>query len=258
MKVLQITDSHLRPRSGQSLLGVDTAESLRAVLAQAFSEGKPELVVASGDLAHDPEVESYRRFQAVLRDFHQGATLYLSGNHDLSAPLVETLPGPDAMALGDWEVVGFDSHADHQPEAELSAADLAALQDRVARSAARHLLLVCHHPPVDVGCPWLDKDRIKNGGELLEWLAENTRVRGVVFGHVHQVVERQHKGIAVLGTPSTCFQFAPGSARFAIDEATGSRQPGYRWLELQADGSIVSVVGRVADYPLSIDLSDRD
>ena len=258
MKVLQITYSHLRPRPGQSLLGVDTAESLRAVLAQAFRESTPELVIASGDLAHDPETQSYRRFQAVLRDFHEGATLFLPGNHDLSAPLVETLSGPDAMTLGDWEVLGFDSHADHQPEAELSAVDLAALQDRISRSAAVHLLLACHHPPVDVGCPWLDKDRIKNGGELLEWLAEDTRVRGVVFGHVHQVVERQHKGIAVLGTPSTCFQFAPGSARFAIDEATGSRQPGYRWLELQADGSIASVVGRLTDYPLSIDLSDRD
>lgn len=256
--MLQITDSHLRPNLGQSLLGVDTEESLRAVLAQAFGESSPQLVVASGDLAHDPEERSYRRFLAVLRDFHLGATLFLPGNHDLVAPLARTLPGPDSITLGDWEVVGFDSHADDQAEAELSAGDLAALQDRITRSSARHLLLACHHPLVDVGCPWLDKDRIKNGAELLEWCAGNTRVRGVVFGHVHQVVERRHKEIAVLGSPSTCFQFAPGSPRFAIDEAAGSRQPGYRWLELQADGTIVSVVGRVTDYPMNIDLSDRD
>ena len=256
--MLQITDAHLRPDSGQSLLGVDTAESLRAVLAQAFNESTPQLVVASGDLAHDPEVRSYRRFLAVLREFHQGATLFLPGNHDLAVPLARTLRGPDSVTLGDWEVVGFDSHADERPEAELTTVDLAALQDRIAGSSARHLLLACHHPLVDVGCPWLDKDRIKNGGELLEWCAGNTRVRGVVFGHVHQVVERRYKGITVLGTPSTCFQFAPGSARFAIDETPTSRQPGYRWLDLQADGTIVSVVGRVTDYPLNIDLSDRD
>lgn len=256
-RVLQITDSHVRAREGLPLLGVDTADSLRAVLAQAFAEAVPDLLVASGDLAHDPEPESYRRFRDVLAPFNPGAVLYLPGNHDGLGPLTRTLPGPDTVRLGDWEVLGFDSHADDQPEADLSAEDREALQQRVRASSARFLLLVCHHPPVDVGCPWLDKDRIQSGAELLESLADDTRVRGMVFGHVHQAVETRHRHIALLGAPSTCFQFAPGSPRFAIDEANGSRQPGYRWLNLYADGTVVTEVKRVRDYPLNIDLSNR-
>jgi Icc protein len=56
-----------------------------------------------------------------------------------------------------------------------------------------------------------------------------------------------------MGTPSTCFQFAPHSATFAIDDAG----PGYRWLELHADGSLESRVGRASGFALNIDLKDR-
>ena len=256
-RVLQITDTHLRSRDDQRLLGVDTADTLRAVLAQAFAEATPDLLVASGDLAHDPEPESYRRFLALLGEFHQGATVCLPGNHDRLEPLARILRSPEGMRLGDWEVLGFDSHADDRPEAEFSAADRAALETRMRASTASYLLLVCHHPPLDVGCPWLDKDRIQSGGELLDWLAGDTRVRAMAFGHVHQVVESRHGDIVLLGSPSSCFQFAPGSDRFTIDQSAGSRQPGYRWLDLRDDGTIVSEVRRVLDYPLNIDLSNR-
>jgi len=240
---------------------VDTADTLRKVLAQAVSEAVPDLVIASGDLAHDPEPESYRRFLAVLEEFYQGVVLCLPGNHDKLVPLrrvlTPVLDSSETVRLGDWEILGFDSHVDDRPEAGLPAAARAALEARIRESAARYLLLACHHPPIDVGCPWLDKDRIQSGGELLEWLAEDTRVRALIFGHVHQVVEASHRQIALLGTPSTCFQFAPASERFTIDEAVGSRQPGYRWLELQPDGSMDTAVRRVLNYPLQIDLSNR-
>jgi Icc protein len=43
-----------------------------------------------------------------------------------------------------------------------------------------------------------------------------------------------HGTVRVMTTPSTCVQFAPGSAKFAIDP----RPPGYRRLTLHADGRI--------------------
>ncbi len=54
LRVLHITDTHLRATAGATLLGVDTAASLAAVLHRAFSEHAPDAVLASGDLAHDP------------------------------------------------------------------------------------------------------------------------------------------------------------------------------------------------------------
>ena len=114
-------------------------------------------------------------------------------------------------------------------------------------------MIATHHPPLEVGCPWLDKDRIQNGPELLEWLSEHAGIKGMVFGHAHQVIESAYEHLALLGSPSTCFQFAPRSESFAVDDG----KPGYRWLRLDTQGGVQTEVGRVVDYPLTLDLSER-
>ena len=257
LTVLQITDSHLKASASSTLLGVDTADSLRAVLAQALAEQAPDAVIASGDLAHDPEPATYRRFEQALRDVYAGPVMYLAGNHDLSGPLAATLGTLDTLRLGSWAVIGFDTHRDHRTEAELDDVRRGALMARIGGWDAEHVLLVCHHHPLPVGCPWLDKDCIPLGFELLESCAAESRVRGLAFGHVHQEVRTEAAGLPVLGAPSTCFQFQPGSERFAIDRSPQSGRPGYRWLMLHPDGTLASRVRRVADYPLNIDVSDR-
>jgi Icc protein len=154
------------------------------------------------------------------------------------------------MHLPGWEVIGIDSHVDLKVEAHLSGQDLSDLQANLANAEGRHVLVATHHPPIDVGCAWLDKDRIQMGQELLESLSEHPGVKAMVFGHVHQVVESNYRDIAVLGTPSTCFQFAPHTQTFSIDHT----MPGYRWLRLSAHGVVRSEVRRVANYPLNIEI----
>ena len=165
----------------------------------------------------------------------------------------EVLGDVSALDLPEWSLIGLDSHVDGQVGAELTETDMALLERRLAASRGRHVLIATHHPPLDVGCPWLDKDRIQNGAELLEWLSEHAGVKGMVFGHAHQVIESAYEHLALLGTPSTCFQFAPRTERFTVDE----RKPGYRWLHLDAQGGVRTEVGRVDDYPLTLDFSER-
>jgi Icc protein len=240
----------LRADPSALLLGVDTGDSLRAVLRQALAEYAPAALLATGDISHDPEPAAYERFAAIVADHYAGPMLCLAGNHDLQRPMGRLLTQPSALRVADWDIVGLDSHVDDAVEAGLSQADLAHLSDSIADAEHRHVLIATHHPPIEVGCPWLDKDRIQNGQELLESLSEHASVKAMVFGHAHQVVESVYRDIALLGTPSTCFQFAPNTQRFSIDDTL----PGYRWLHLSADGSLRSEVRRVADYPLNIEL----
>jgi len=94
--------------------------------------------------------------------------------------------------------------------------------------------MVClHHPPVPMGSAWLDTVALKNGDKLLKRLQAAKRVRLLVFGHVHQPYDAEHLGIQVIGTPSTCSQFKPGSDDFAVDD----RPPAYRRITLNSDGS---------------------
>lgn len=248
--VLQITDVHLRADPDRMLLGVDTADSLRAVLRQAMAEGAPAALLVTGDVSHDPEPAAYERFTGIVAEHFQGPMLCLPGNHDLSAPMRGLLSEPCVLHLPGWDVIGLDSHVDDMTEAGVSEEDLASLRACLGNAGGRHVLIATHHPPVDVGCPWLDKDRIQNAPELLELCSEHASVKGMVFGHAHQVVESVHKDIVLLGTPSTCFQFAPNTQTFSVDDS----MPGYRWLYLSANGKVGSEVRRVADYPLKVTL----
>ena len=255
LSLLHITDLHLLPDPGARLLGVDTTDSLRAVLRQAFAERTPAAVIVSGDVTHHGDAATYERCLRLLRAHHDGPVLLLPGNHDESGAMGAFLDQPAELDLPGWRVIGVDSHADGRPEAMLTDAEREGLAEACerARRAGKAVMLAVHHPPIAVGCPWLDKDRIQNGDELLEWLSEHTTVTAMVFGHAHQVVESRVRGIRLMGTPATCFQFQPQSASFAIDE----RKPGYRWVELTDDGQVTSEVSRVADYPLDIVLPQR-
>jgi len=250
LTLLQITDLHLRAAPGATLLGVDTWHSADRVLTQALAERRPDALLVTGDVAHDPAVEVYARCRQWLDERFAGPRLVLPGNHDIGSAM-GPLREPTLLELGTWTVVALDSHQDDVPEALVDESDRAALLAGCDAAGGEHILVATHHPPLAIGSPWLDKDRIQNGAELLEWLSEHTTVRAMVFGHAHQELASAYRHIQLLGTPSTCIQFEPGSTTFSVDE----QKPGYRWLELSADGRVRTEVRRVEDYPLTIDRS---
>ncbi len=241
LTVLQVTDTHLFPDPDASLLGVCTQDTLDAVLDQAFGEAQPDAVIASGDLAQVGELATYQRFLATLRSRFSGPCLCVPGNHDLGEPFEAILP-TEPLRLGGWDVVGVDTHIDHRVDGEVAVDELHRLGEALSGSAGRHALVVGHHCPVEVGAPWLDAHRIANADALLAVLGAHERVRGYLGGHVHQEVDRRVGGLRVLASPSTCFQFAPRSERFALDDAA----PGCRWLTLYDNGVIETRVARLA------------
>ncbi|MDA1074564.1 MAG: metallophosphoesterase [Proteobacteria bacterium] len=253
LKVLQITDLHLRD-DARPLIGVNTEATLIEVLDQAFASFTPDVVLATGDIAHDATLPTYLRFLQIIEQYHHGPKLCVPGNHDLIGPMIAARLPIDPLRVGNWVFVGLDSHVDDEVGSQVSDRDIAELVAACPPiGEKRHTLVATHHPPLEVNCPWLDKDRIQNASDLLESLARQTTVKGLVFGHAHQAVEGQSNGIGLFGTPSTCFQFEPESERFAI----GDEQPGYRWLHLYDDGRIDSAVERVA-CSFEIDLTQRD
>ncbi len=247
--VLQISDMHLRADPGARLLGVNTQQSLCAVLEHALSDRTADVLVCTGDLAHEGTPSTYRRLKETIARYHNGRVVYLPGNHDIAgAMVVSGLTQADADLDG-WQIIGFDTHADDEPEACFPEVRFERLRNRVcALPGNAPVLLACHHPPVDVGCPWLDKDRIQSGEELLEWAGACANVKALIFGHTHQVVEAHRPDLRVWGAPATCFQYQPRSRRFAVDR----HKPGYRWLHLHPDGRVHASVHRVDDFPLEI------
>ena len=245
LTILQVTDLHLFAEPGRVLLGVTTDASLKEVLSQAFSERAPDAVLITGDVAQDGEIEAYRRALDMVRERFTGPTLWLAGNHDLGSPMDEVHARSDLagteIILGDWHILTVDTHVDDQVEGHIDPDEMARLSAALTGSPASHVLVCGHHHPLPVGAPWLDTQIIDNADALLALLSSGERVRGYLFGHVHQPFDTSHGSLRVMGSPSTCFQFEVGSEQFAVDGLS----PGYRWLTLQPDGGISTEIRRV-------------
>jgi Icc protein len=143
-----------------------------------------------------------------------------------------------------WVVVMLDSFLAGKAQGRLSRKSLEELDAALKANAGLHALVCLHHHPVAMHSRWLDQVGLENPDEFFAVLDRHRNVRGVLWGHVHQIHDEERKGVQLLSTPSTCAQFLPQSDNFAIDR----RPPGYRWLDLHPDGRIASEVVWVEGY----------
>lgn len=257
LMLVQLTDSHLFADADGRLLGMDTADSLSRVVAQVRAE-QPciDLLLATGDLSQDGSPDSYRRFAELTAPL-QAPARWLAGNHDETQMLRELYGDSERLDtvtdLGRWRVIALDSSIPGTVPGELDAAQLQLLEQALASAGERHVLLCFHHHPVPVGCRWLDPIGLRNAEALFAVTDRFASLRCMLWGHVHQEVDRQRNGVRLLASPSTCVQFAPGSADFQVSREA----PGYRWLRLHDDGTIDTGVSRVSGIEFTIDYSIR-
>jgi len=198
---------------------------------------RADRVLITGDLIHDDSAEAYDRFRELLLPLNMRMHC-VPGNHDirdLMRPICSRPPFSYCAKedVRDWLLLGLDSCIKGDAGGEIAAEEFDRLDRIIGESSAKHIMVCLHHPPVPMGSAWLDTVGLKNGDELLERLQAAGRVRLLVFGHVHQPYDAEHNGIQVIGTPSTCNQFKPGSDDFALDD----RPPAYRRITLNTDGS---------------------
>lgn len=255
VRVLQLTDTHLCGTAGGTLLGMNTDHSLQAVLDLARTEHPDaDIVLGTGDLADNGAPQAYARLHTYFAQF-PCASFWLPGNHDNREAMVasgDQSPLAREIRAGAWQILLLDSQIPGQVGGRLGAAELAHLEAglRAAERDGLYTLVVMHHHPVPIGCAWLDEQIVADAADLFAVLDRHSGARAVLWGHVHQEIDRMRGDVRLLATPSTCVQFAPGSDTFAA-EATA---PGYRWLELHDDGGIVTAVSRVQGVDFVVDL----
>jgi Icc protein len=253
LRLLQLTDTHLYASPAGSLLGVNTLASFRQVVDAALERGPYDLVLVTGDLVHDSSAEGYAHLIGEVGRF--GVPVHcLAGNHDEAEAFARHLgrdgvSAPKRVAAGAWQIVLLDSTIPGEEGGHLGAAELDVV--RGALEDGRHLLVCMHHQPVPVGSAWIDTMAIDNGEELLDLVAGREQVRGLLWGHVHQEFDSRRGALRLMATPSTCIQFAAGQTDFAVD----NRAPGFRVLELHADGGITTEVVRLEEIPAGLDIA---
>lgn len=249
MKVLHITDPHLKGDPAWRLGGLDPSLSYEAVLSLLRPRmAAVDLVLATGDIGHDGDVDAYRRFRADFEAFGK-PTLVLPGNHDDVSTLQDVFPADALISCrteyqqGGWRFLALNSQISGQVGGRIGDGQLAWLEGQLGRYPDTPTLVALHHHPISIGAAWLDEQRVADGEALLECLRRHPQVQVLLWGHIHQEVDQNDSNAAfrMLATPSTSIQFKPGSTDFALDPVA----PGVRWLELGKDGSVVTQVERI-------------
>jgi len=238
--LLQLTDTHLYADPAGEIYGVNSADSLSRVIEAVFADGgsRPDAIVVTGDVSDDLGEGSYRRLRDALGN--RGVPVHcLPGNHDDPRLMAELLDSDAFRYCGraefqGWGLVTVDTHLPGEVRGWISDAGLERLDADLAAFRDRPVVLAMHHPPVPIGSAWLDRSRLGNASGFFEVVGRHRQVKVVLAGHVHQACDEMHGTVRVMTAPSTCAQFAPRSAKFAIDP----RPPGYRRLTLHADGRI--------------------
>ena len=238
-RFLQFTDIHLCASPDARLKNTPTdatfASAVEAALA-GTADDPPDGLLLTGDLAQDGSSEAYARLAGRLSPYELPAWC-IPGNHDKPDVLRATLSAApfrhDRHAdFGPWRLVFLSTYDGDRGGGRLSDDELADAARSLAQPGPEHVLVVMHHHPLPIDS-WLDQSAALDNQEAL-WalIGAEARVRGVLFGHVHQAVDRMRGKVRVLGTPSTCFQFAPGAEIARLDDLP----PGWRWLDLHDDG----------------------
>lgn len=255
IRVIQLSDCHLFKNPEGKLLGLNTEHSLGKVMDLVTAEQPAmELVLATGDLSQDGTADSYARFHQHMQRF-TCPVYWLPGNHDLTDVManhqVAQRMSPCVIDMGHWQIIMLDSTIRGKVPGNFTGGELLFLDKSLRESAGKHVLIALHHQPVPVGSAWLDQQIVGNAADFFKVVDRYSNVKSIIWGHVHQVFETVRKGVKLMSVPSTCVQFKPQSQDFAVD----SESPGYRWLDLHADGRIDTGVSRVTGVDFVVDYS---
>lgn len=247
-RIVQLTDCHLFADPAQALRGIVTRPRFEAALRDIRERDlDPELLVFTGDTAHDESLATYTDVRSAVADMLERVRI-IPGNHDDRALLREVFPqaagtlvGRNAfhVACDDWQVFGLDSQIPGELPGLLGPDQLEWLNTRLTAVLLPALILL-HHPPIPVHSPWLDRIALQDAVDLQRIIELHPQVRLIVTGHVHQELAGSLAHATVLTTPAVGPPFRPRTAELVIDDLP----PCYRLIELHPDGAWSSQVLR--------------
>ncbi|MBI2217871.1 MAG: phosphodiesterase [Candidatus Rokubacteria bacterium] len=219
MLIAQISDMHIRAEGSLAYGRVETATFLaRAVDHLRRLQPRPDLILATGDLADGGARDEYRRLRRLLEPL--SAPVYLvAGNHDDRAALVSEfsdhryLPRTGEFLqytfdAGDLRVVVMDTVIPGKVGGEVCSERLGWLSARLGEARNRPTVVVMHHPPFETGIEFMDGYGFEGGEALGELIAKHPNVEAVLAGHLHRRISVRWRGTVVTTAPSTAHQVA--------------------------------------------------
>lgn len=194
LSIAHLSDPHI----AVGPLGTAPAEGLYRALGRGLAiNPTPALFVITGDLVDRGTRAEYQALYELVDRFPSQLYLVL-GNHDDPNAFLEVFGGTRFVAHGasthfcverdDLTLVCLDSSVAGSAGGRLTDEQLNFVDEVLSRRPEVTAFLALHHPPVDLGMPFLDGMRLMNGDELVAILDRHQNVVRVLAGHVHRPV----------------------------------------------------------------------
>lgn len=250
IRLLQITDCHLQQEAHSAFKGYYPDQRLDKVIndlrRQTAADDQYQHLLLTGDLAHFGAQSVYRRILDKTQDLASQCH-WVPGNHD-DVGLMQQFPQMQQKIIiaGKWAILLLDSTSDPDGlgSGSLSTTELKRLA-AVDELPVEHVLLVLHHPPVEVGSQWQDKIKLANADQFWKVVDCLKKVRAVTFGHLHQEHHLVVSGVELFCTPATAPQYKKAQGTAILEDDSALMPPAYRVFELHENGSIDSFVKHV-------------
>lgn len=225
MKIIQFSDTHLM-KNDIPVLNINTNLAFKHVINHAYKDlADADVIFLTGDLSQDETIDSYELVARELRHFN-GKIFWIPGNHD-SIPNMNKVFDKEknffrarTFYTPFWDFIFLNTKLDGKDSGFFSEEDLSFLKNQISLNRKNPIALVMHHHPIKTKTPLIDNYIIENKEEIFE-IIENSKVRLIMCGHVHNDYLIYYGDIAIETSPATCFQFKKGVTKFEIEHRIG-------------------------------------
>jgi len=197
MKFIHISDIHLVAQDGP-LNGSFPSERFKKCLDDITKwHADAEFCVISGDLSEFAEKEAYQLLKNRVQDFPIPIFLMI-GNHD-NRDVFQTVFSDYPRDQNNFVQTSFETsggiflfldtkkQGDNVHDGELCERRLAWLKMQLINAGTKKTYLFMHHPPFEIGIPYMDKIRLFGAEQFLSTLSYGENIHHIFFGHVHRI-----------------------------------------------------------------------
>jgi 3',5'-cyclic-AMP phosphodiesterase len=214
--LLHLSDTHLLDGDGRLYDSVDAEAHLRELLGELeASEGRPEAIVLTGDLADRGEPGAYVRLRQLVEPVARrlGAqVIWVMGNHDDRGSFRAGLLGEQPSSrpidrvydVNGLRIITLDSTVPGAHWGEVTGDQLDWLAEELSVRAPHGTILAMHHPPLPSVLDLAVAVELRDQQGLAEVLL-GTDVRSILAGHLHYSSTGTFAGIPVSVASATCY-----------------------------------------------------
>lgn len=243
--IVQISDTHLFGDTNKELNGANSYLNLSKVLSYIQAElEKVDLIICTGDLSQDCTPDSYKHLANLLNvtdiNYH-----LIPGNHDDVDMINKVFDftwlknNVDySFDLENWFFYFIDSSEYPKEGGYVTPDQLSNFSNALKNNQNKSTVVFLHHHPLKINSSWMDKMLLNSSNEFNEIIENNSQVKAVLFGHIHQVFEKVLGKTLYASAPSTSFQVKSNAETFLLDKLI----PGFRLIELDGENFNSKVV----------------